>query len=155
MPDIASSEEYQKQKGEMIGAAITDFSQAFSPWEKRQHSSGARLNNLKVIFEKAAKIGILLFSQPSVFEFDWTSDGVAERPAEVTLSPSLFKVADENGTTLSLPQKMIDIRLSALQPRLEIEMNLSDLTLSEIPAIEEVDDRAESPNPGKEEGHIP
>lgn len=155
VPDAASSEEYQKQKGEVIDRAISDFSQAFSPWEKPEDSSGARRINLKVIFEKAANVGILLFSQPSVFQFGWTPDGVAKGSTEVTLSPSMFKITDENGMTLSQPQKMIDIRLSALQLRWEIDMKLSDLTLSAVPAVEEVDDRTESANQSKEEGHIP
>ncbi|KAF7506956.1 hypothetical protein GJ744_011087 [Endocarpon pusillum] len=146
VPDIASSEEYQKQKGEMIDRAISDFSEAVSPWEKPEPSPGARRINLKVIFEKAANTGILLFRQPSVFRFVWTPDGVLNSDTQVTLSPALFKITDENGTTLSLPQKMIDIKSCHIN-QWEIDMKLSGLTLSAIPAVGAMDDSGK-PKPG-------
>lgn len=101
--------------------AASAFSLAFSPWENPGTEPGARLSNLKVIFNKAADLGILMFSQPSVFRFDWKPGEVKMKPNKIVVSPELLKVADENAMTLLRAQKMIKIKFSALRMVMEID----------------------------------
>lgn len=101
--------------------AASAFSQAFSPWENPGTEPGARLSNLKVIFNKAADLGILMFSQPSVFRFDWKPGEAKMKPDEIVVSPELLKVADENAMALPRAQEMIKIKLSALRMVMEID----------------------------------
>jgi len=123
---------YRKQKEKIIVTAVNAFSQAFSPWENPKTERNARENNLKVIFDKVADLGILMFSQPSAFRFDWTPGEVVTKSDEIAVSPWLFKVADENGMALSRPQKIVDIKLSVLRILTEFDDSTEKLTPAEV-----------------------
>ncbi|KAF2245602.1 hypothetical protein BU26DRAFT_71738 [Trematosphaeria pertusa] len=93
------------------------------------HGKGARLAELRDLLRKGAKFAFTLFSQPSFWSFDWTSDRAAEHgkgdgqleshgtgsvestgtgtniastlvPAEIVIWPRLLRVMDGDGVKL-------------------------------------------------------
>jgi hypothetical protein len=59
----------------------------------------SRLRNLEEVMKRAARLGWILFSQPSEFSFDWTGDGEG-----LVVFPALLQIADENGRVLRTPR---------------------------------------------------
>jgi len=61
--------------------------------------SDKRLRNLEGTIRKAAQFAFLLFSQPSLFVFDWTS-----RNNELVVFPGLYQTVGNDGIVLSPPR---------------------------------------------------
>jgi len=97
---------YLTLRDHRIEAFVNSVSQAFSPWVKTSKDPAVRARHLTAILKSAADKGILLFSQPSTFEFYWgPSNDLGNHQLVVT--PALLKVADEKGQSLPRPQPMI------------------------------------------------
>lgn len=116
--DTASSRELKAK----LEDAIRRVERALSPWELSQKSSSSRRKSLQSILgtnldsqrkvptdietEEARRAGMMLFSQRSVYVFDWSkpqSKG-GKRP---TVTPTLLKEMDEYGQALSPPETIV------------------------------------------------
>lgn len=65
------------------------------------------MRNLEEILKRGARVGFLLFSEPSVWEFDW------DRPKDVkagamTIFPALIQVGDNTGQVIGTPRVLVD-----------------------------------------------
>jgi len=60
----------------------------------------ARLRNLEEIMKRASRLGFLLFSQPSLFRFDWSDNG-----GGLVVFPALLQTSDDNGNMLPAPRR--------------------------------------------------
>lgn len=94
-----------------VDAQIQDmaasFSSAFAPWKNSKYRSKDRVRNLSEIFKQATDLGMLLFSQPSAFRFDWPT-GDSRSTSEITVLPGLVKETDEKGIRLRDAQVLIE-----------------------------------------------
>ncbi|KAI9738417.1 MAG: hypothetical protein M1834_008920 [Cirrosporium novae-zelandiae] len=93
---------------EAIEQAVQSASLAFAAFQNHRHKSEDRIYNLTEIMKSAAEIGVLLFSQPNGFLWEWGTagnreDGGTSRDSRqstvmmVVVSPSLVKETDEKG----------------------------------------------------------
>lgn len=72
-----------------------------------------RRQNVAEIFKSAADVGILIFSQPSSFTYQWgTSQD--NRGGVVVVTPAFLKVSDENARVLERPQVMIQMATQSI-----------------------------------------
>jgi hypothetical protein len=62
-----------------------------------------RLKSLEGIMHRAARFGFLLFSQPSLWKFDWDQAPIAGRKSFVVF-PGLLQIADVNGQPTLRPR---------------------------------------------------
>ena len=86
----------------IINSAAAAFSGAFTPWAKPTYSESARRNNVAEIFKAGAETGVLVFAQPSSYQFQWAGpQGAQSAGGELVVVPAFVKVADENAEPLS------------------------------------------------------
>lgn len=90
---------YVAQRSRTINELVTVISGTFAYWQSNQYSEDERLRSLGRIFEDAAEVGILLYSQPSAFEFSWSPNNK---------TPALLKTADEKGRKIAQPQRIVE-----------------------------------------------
>lgn len=104
--DSSSDSVYVSTRDERIDTFVRSVSRAFYPWAKPGKDRSQLTRHLTSIIQNAIEKGILLFSQPSMFEFNW---GTCYDPKkrQLVVSPALVKVADENAQKLQKPQNMI------------------------------------------------
>ncbi|KAH7064971.1 hypothetical protein B0J12DRAFT_20729 [Macrophomina phaseolina] len=94
-PAPSADPAFQAHRNASIQRQVDLFARAFSPWLAANPSPDRRAN-LVAIFEAAADVSYMLFSQPSALEYDW-----AARPdGSSVILPGLLKVTDEYGTPL-------------------------------------------------------
>lgn len=77
------------------------------PYADQSHGDNKRLKNLEEILKRGARAGFLLFSQPSVWKFDWDRHGDI-KAGTMTIFPALVKVGDENGNIISPPRVLVE-----------------------------------------------
>jgi hypothetical protein len=107
-PSPKNDQSYITQRDTNVSAAATAFTNAFSPWASDTYSAAARRQNAAEIFKSAADVGILIFSQPSSFTYQWSSSQ-ENRSGVIVVTPAFWKVADENAMPLERPQVMIQM----------------------------------------------
>jgi hypothetical protein len=100
-PHASEEAGYVAQRQQAIWTLTSAVSRAFSEWELGKYGEDERVRSLTKIFGDAAELGILLYSQPSGFEFHWS------RSLDEKL-PSLRKVSDEKGGILPKPQTLVE-----------------------------------------------
>ena len=66
-------------------------------------SSDKRLRNLEGIMRRAAQFAFLLFSQPSLFTFEW-----AAQRGGIVVFPGLYQIVDEDGNVCQPPRAFSD-----------------------------------------------
>lgn len=94
-PAPAADPAFQARRNANIADQVDLFFLAFSPWLATNPSADHR-TNLIAIFQAAADVSYMLFSQPSAIEYDR-----AARPdASIVSLPGLVKLTDENGSPL-------------------------------------------------------
>jgi hypothetical protein len=97
-PRAAADPLYVSRRDEAIRLAADSFCEAFAPWASRQDTYGPRKQNVMEIMKSAAETGILLFSQPCAFGYQWRGSGGDSTGEErIVVTPALVKKADENG----------------------------------------------------------
>ncbi|KAK1066437.1 hypothetical protein LTR74_007159 [Friedmanniomyces endolithicus] len=96
-----------------IARAASALTQAFAPWELPGKSNGDRTGSLHVILQLASKAGILLFTQPSTFMFEWSSRAGAQGNSLV-VTPALLRRLDASGKPLRSAQVLIEPRVSSI-----------------------------------------
>jgi hypothetical protein len=86
-----------------IEKAITAIDGILRPYADIRMDNSQRVQNLRELFKRAAAFSFTLFSQPSVFEYDWQEDqGV--RSGSLCIFPSLVQVVDELGEPVKPPR---------------------------------------------------
>ncbi|KAK0942415.1 hypothetical protein LTR29_006001 [Friedmanniomyces endolithicus] len=96
-----------------IARAALALTQAFAPWELPGKSNGDRTGSLRVILQLASKAGILLFTQPSTFMFEWSSRAGAQGNSLI-ITPALLRRLDASGKPLRSAQVLIEPRVSSI-----------------------------------------
>lgn len=104
---------YLSQRDATVSAAAATFTNALSPWASETYSDSVRRQNLAEILKSAAEVGILIFSQPGSFRFQW-STGQDHRSVVVVIAPALLKTADEHAIPLDRPQVMIQMATQSI-----------------------------------------
>lgn len=104
---------YLSQRDATVSAAAATFTNALSPWASESYSDSVRRQNLAEILKSAAEVGILIFSQPGSFRFQW-STGQDHRSVVVVIAPALLKTADEHAIPLDRPQVMIQMATQSI-----------------------------------------
>ena len=82
---------------------------AFLPWQAASDEKGALEHHEKSLVASTGRLGILIMSQPSAYEFRWSAgeaqSGVPSR--SLIVFPGFWKIADEDGRLLDQPQLLV------------------------------------------------
>ncbi|CAK1354066.1 unnamed protein product [Cercospora beticola] len=90
LPNHRDDQAYQKELRTKIEAAVQNIDSAYSPWEISGKSSDKRRESLRGILQQVSDAGILLFTQPSTFLFDWSTPAQSDSRT-VAISPALLR----------------------------------------------------------------
>jgi hypothetical protein len=86
-----------------IQATLAVLDNVLQPYTDSRMNNGERKRNLEEVLKRAALFAFTLFSQPSVWEFEWQEEqGVTS--GELCIFPALVQVADEAGHPVSPPR---------------------------------------------------
>jgi hypothetical protein len=113
-PTPKNDQTYLSQRDANVTAAATAFNDAFTPWARSAYSDSARRQNVAEIFKSAADVGILIFSQPSSFAYQWHAAKENRSGSSLVVTPAFLKVADENANLLDRPQTMIQMTTQSI-----------------------------------------
>lgn len=90
-----------------IEKALKTLDRVLYPYADQSRNDNDRLKNLEEILKRGARVGFLLFSQPSIWRFDWKEPGRA-RAGTRTVSPALIKVEDGNEQTTGTQRVLVE-----------------------------------------------
>ncbi|EXJ73470.1 uncharacterized protein A1O5_03231 [Cladophialophora psammophila CBS 110553] len=106
-------EAYRVERDRRITAAATKLCIAFEPWARS--AENARFQSIVGIMQRASDLGIMLFSQPASFQWQWEAGNrggaTKNRPGQVAVLPGLYKMTDEEVHQLASPIHLIEPRL--------------------------------------------
>lgn len=94
-----------------IAEALRSLDAILAPFATEERDSRERTQKLEEILRRGARFGFLLFSQPSTWEFDWSTPPNAGRGA-LAVSPALLQVGDDNGRRLPRPRTLEEQELA-------------------------------------------
>jgi hypothetical protein len=105
---------YHRDRDIRIGALAAQLCKVFEPWARSR--SDARLQSMVSIMQRASEMGVMLFSQSTYFEWQWSAPVRAGRqqgsqPAVVTL-PGLYKITDARAMPLPAPIPIIEPKIA-------------------------------------------
>ena len=113
-PDLRADQEFRRGLDMKIAHAVRALTEAFSPWEVPGQSNANRAESLRVILHQASEAGILLFTQPSTFMFDWSSKDSAQDHILV-ITPAFVKRLNESAEPLPSVQVLIRARQARIE----------------------------------------
>ncbi|KAL8910941.1 MAG: hypothetical protein Q9171_003808 [Xanthocarpia ochracea] len=88
-------------RNQNISEALQALNAVLRPFaDDQQRDDRERLQKLEEILKRSARFGFTLFSQPSMWEFEWNTPPNAGR-GTLVISPALKQVTDENGRRVS------------------------------------------------------
>ncbi|RMZ68081.1 cell wall integrity and stress response component [Pyrenophora seminiperda CCB06] len=87
---------------EAIQTTLATLDSVLQPYADPRMNNEERKRNLEELLKRAALFAFTLFSQPSVWEFEWQDHSVAS--GELCIFPALVQVVDENGQPISPPR---------------------------------------------------
>ncbi|MCJ1270341.1 hypothetical protein MMC22_010237 [Lobaria immixta] len=90
-----------------IEKALQALDKVLHPYADQSRGDDKRFKNLEEILKRGARTGFLLFSQPSVWRFDWDRPGDI-KAGTMTVFPALTKVGDDYGQTISTPRVLFN-----------------------------------------------
>ncbi|KIW89228.1 uncharacterized protein Z519_10081 [Cladophialophora bantiana CBS 173.52] len=106
-------EAYREERDRRITTAATKLCIAFEPWARS--ADNARFQSIVGIMQRASDLGIMLFSQPASFQWQWETGnrgGATQNgPGQVAVLPGLYKMTDEEVHRLASPIHLIEPRL--------------------------------------------
>ena len=112
-PDPRTDQDFRRGLDLKIDHAVRVLSEAFSPWDAPGKSKSNRAESLRAILHQASDAGILLFTQPSTYMFDWSSkDGGDDQI--LTITPAFLKRLNESAEPLPSMQVLIKARRAKL-----------------------------------------
>ncbi|KAL8731718.1 MAG: hypothetical protein Q9181_004199 [Wetmoreana brouardii] len=94
-----------------ISAALQALNTMISSFANEPHNDGERVRKLEEILRRGARLGFMLFSQPSLWDFDWNPPPKVGREGLV-VSPALIQVGDDNGRKLPRPRVLEEQELA-------------------------------------------
>ncbi|KAL8816328.1 MAG: hypothetical protein Q9223_004642 [Gallowayella weberi] len=86
-----------------LSEALRALDAVLRPFADEQRDDRDRLQKLEEILKRHARLGFSLFSQPSLWDFDWNTPPSAGR-GTIVISPALIQVTDDNGRRLPRPR---------------------------------------------------
>jgi hypothetical protein len=107
-PNVQQDAGYIKDLDHTIAFAVELCSDVFAPWEARDQPPESRIQHLRSLFLKAANVGMLLFSQPSCFAFQWTPPRKAVCDSELQVWPRLLRTTNQYAEPLAKPQVIVE-----------------------------------------------
>lgn len=107
---MADDSSYLKARDDIIETIITEFERTFSSWLDEQELPEQRLSNFFTLLQETANLGILLFSQPSTFEFNWQVLDPSPSEIDIPIAPRMLKISDENALEIRPNQHMVRIK---------------------------------------------
>ena len=97
---------YSTQSGhsaKAVAGAIAEVDFVLAPLVQRGADGAQRRRNLEMIFNRAASLGFLLFSQPGSYHFDFTEGGGGP-----TVFPGLQQVVDDQAHRINPPRVLLE-----------------------------------------------
>ena len=94
--------DYQQQRENVSKEISNDLSDTFGAWQGLQENLAGLKQHERSLVMRAADVATLIMSQPSAYEFWWSSSSQA-----FVVFPGFFKSTDERGKTLDQPQTLI------------------------------------------------
>lgn len=98
-----------------ISKIVDDLDIALS-YLTSQAQDGTRTQDLEDLVEQGAKFGWLLFSQPSLWKFDWRCGDCSRERVEYVecnhvVFPALLQLSDKHGKALKVARQMSEVEL--------------------------------------------
>jgi len=90
-----------------IAAALNILENILRPYADSRMDNGQRKRNLEEILKRSALFAFTLFSQPSIWGFDWR-DEHSVKSGELCIFPALVQLSDETGQRVSPPRPFSD-----------------------------------------------
>lgn len=112
--DILDDPNFIREKSETSERIAAIFEQAFQYWIQRHKSSRDRVAAFRHLIDRAANLGVFLFSQPSVFFFNWEMTRKDHARKLVPVWPFLLRVFDNNAQLRAISDVMIPMKLVAV-----------------------------------------
>ena len=112
-PDPKTDQEFKRDLDVKIDQAVRALTEAFSPWDLPGKSNANRIESLRKILYQASDAGIVLFTQPSTFMFDWSSKDRGQ-DRTVVITPAFVKRLDEFAEPLHSAQVLIQARWASI-----------------------------------------
>ncbi|KAK5087286.1 hypothetical protein LTR70_007001 [Exophiala xenobiotica] len=78
--------------------------------ELKYHEPDRRLHALVGLLQRTSDVGILLFSQPSTFSFQWRISNSPSHDVEIAITPWVLKMSDENAQRIDPAQHMMKVK---------------------------------------------
>jgi hypothetical protein len=101
-PSVAS-----EQTDEYISSLASDFTTTFAKYKNPDFPDSEREAHLTSVIKAASGLGVWLFAQPCLFQFDWRSDLIERGQSQLPIFPSVVKVCDEHGRPLKTHQMIV------------------------------------------------
>lgn len=104
-PEPFANPEDAANRDKAISSMVETFADAFFLWDSQPRDEAQARQHLTELLKNAANVAVMLFAQPSTFEFRWqqeAQDGTRKRSLVVV--PAFVKVADERGHLLGRSQ---------------------------------------------------
>lgn len=118
-PDLAQDDQYVRRRDRATEEFIGRVEAAFQPWERGDTSK--RKAMLKGIMVHVSELGIKLFSQPALFQWQWDertargeSNAVSRNRDGIVMLPGLEKVTDQQAERLAVPICLVKPRWGSL-----------------------------------------
>jgi hypothetical protein len=134
----------------LVDDVAASFSAAFEYWARPERSPDQRFKMLVELLEKAANLGIFLFSQPSVFLFDWEVSAKELQTHGFPVWPRMLRIFDNNAQFRDPADLMIAMKFGIIvaetshEPKrpMSISRTNSLLARSARASIQEMQDTA-------------
>lgn len=114
------------------------FERAFQHWIQRPRSSTHRQSTFRQLLDRAAKLGMFLFAQPSVYFFTWEMTPQNHARKLIPTGPCMLRVFDNNAQLRPISDIMIPLKLCAAFDDSEDELEGFQISIgssSNIPQI--------------------
>lgn len=103
-------EHFIRKRDESIDLIVASFEATFAPWADVKQEPDRRLHALVGLLQRTSDVGILLFSQPSTFSFQWRVSNSPSHDVEIAITPWVLKMSDENAQRIDPAQPMMKVK---------------------------------------------
>ncbi|KAJ9628851.1 hypothetical protein H2203_002754 [Taxawa tesnikishii (nom. ined.)] len=110
------SDESDDARSANIHHAVESLNTILRPFADLRHNDRARLDNLAELLRRAARFGFMLFSQPSLWEFDWGLEREM-RQDRLVVFPALVQIDESGGNASARSRKLTEREVCGLEGR--------------------------------------
>jgi len=107
---VNEDEHFIRKRDESINLIVASFEATFAPWADVKQEPDRRLHALVGLLQRTSDVGILLFSQPSSFSFQWRVSNNPSHDVEIPITPWVLKMSDENAQRIDPAQLMMKVK---------------------------------------------